>query len=149
MRLVIQRVNHANVTVGVKSVGEIGKGLFVLFGVGVDDGKQDAEILAEKLLKLRVMPDGNNRMNLSVTDTNSSILVVSQFTLFADTTGGNRPSFVKAKTPAEAKKLYHYFISLLKDKGINVRTGLFGEYMKIAVGLDGPVTIIVDSKSVK
>jgi len=147
MRLVIQRVNKARVTVNKKDVGEIAKGLFVLFGAGVSDTKKEVEVLAEKLIKLRIMADGENRMNLSVVDTKDSILVVSQFTLYADTTGGNRPSFVKAKDPKEAEALYEYFIKLLRDKKINVQTGSFGEYMKINCELDGPVTIIIGTKN--
>ena len=149
MKIVIQRVNRASVIVNEKTVGEIGKGLFVLFGAGVSDTKREAEVLAEKLIKLRVMADPQGKMNLSVADTNSSILVVSQFTLFADTSGGNRPSFIKAKEPNEAEALYEYLIKLLKNKGINVQTGVFGEYMKINCILDGPVTIILDSEGVE
>lgn len=146
MRLVVQRVTSAEVGVSDKLVGKIDGGLFVLFGVGEDDEKEDAQFLAEKLSKLRVMSDENDKMNLSVIDTNSSILVVSQFTLYADTKDGNRPSFVKAKAPEEANKLYEYFVELLRKKGIKVETGSFGEYMKINVKLDGPVTILLDSK---
>ncbi len=146
MKLVIQRVNSARVTVDSKVVGEIGKGLFVLFGSGMNDTKKEAEVLAEKLIKLRIMSDDQGKMNLSVVDINASILVVSQFTLYADTTGGNRPSFVKAKEPKEAEALYEYFIKLLKDKGVNVQTGSFGEYMKINCELDGPVTIVLETE---
>lgn len=145
MKLVIQRVNSAEVRVKEKVTGKIGNGLFVLFGAGINDTKQEAEVLAEKLIKLRIMADGENRMNLSVADTKDSILVVSQFTLYADTTGGNRPSFVKAKDPKEAETLYEYFIKLLRDKKINVQTGSFGEYMKINCELDGPVTITLET----
>ncbi len=149
MRLLIQRVNSAKVTVEGKAVGQIGKGLFVLLGVGINDTKKDAEVLSEKLSKLRIMSDENDKMNLSVVDTDTSVLVISQFTLYADTSAGNRPSFIKAGKPEEAVKLYEYFISLLKNKGINVQSGSFGEYMKISAVLDGPVTIIIDSKSVE
>lgn len=149
MRLVIQRVNSGKVTVDGKTVGEIGKGLLILLGVGQNDDRKDADSLANKLSKLRVMADASGKMNLSVVDTKASILVVSQFTLYADTVGGNRPSFIKAKEPSEAKTLYEYFIQLLKNGGINVQTGSFGEYMKISAMLDGPVTIVIDSKDVK
>lgn len=149
MRLVIQRVSSASVTVSGKNVGEINNGLFVLFGAGVNDCDEDAEVLAEKLSKLRIMADKNGKMNLSVLDTGASVLVVSQFTLYADTKGGNRPSFIKAKDPDEAEKLYRLFVNILLSKGIYVQTGQFGEYMKINSYLDGPVTIIIDSKDVK
>lgn len=149
MRIVVQRVALGKVTADGKMVGEIRKGLFVLLGVGQNDSKKDAEVMAEKLSKLRIIADADDKMNLSVVDTKTSILVVSQFTLYADTQGGNRPSFIKAKEPGEAKKLYEYFVSLLKNFGINVRMGSFGKYMKIQVVLDGPVTIIIDSKDLK
>ena len=149
MRLVVQRVNFAEVSVDESSVGRIGKGLFVLFGAGTDDDESDAKFLADKLTKLRVMSDESGKMNLSVADTGSEILVVSQFTLYADTKDGNRPSFIKAKDPVEAKRLYEYFVGLLKEKGIPVATGSFGKYMKISPQLDGPVTIILDSKDKK
>jgi len=149
MRLVIQRVNSGKVIVENRTVGEIGKGLLILLGVGQNDSKKDADSLADKLSKLRIMADGGGKMNLSVTDTKTSILVVSQFTLYADTQGGNRPSFIKAKDPGEAKILYEYFIELIIRRGINVQTGSFGEYMKILADLDGPVTIVIDSKDVK
>lgn len=149
MRLVIQRVNSASVLTSGKIVGKIDKGLFVLFGVGQGDSKKDAELLAEKISKLRIMADENNKMNLSVIDTRSSILVVSQFTLHADTSGGNRPSFINAGDPDKAVILYKHFINLLREKDIDVQTGSFGEYMKISAELDGPVTIILDTEDVK
>ena len=149
MRLVIQRVSSAKVTVQINLIGEIGKGLFALFGVGADDDESDAKYLAEKLVKLRVMSDESGKMNLSIADTKSPILVVSQFTLYADTRDGNRPSFIKAKEPVEAERLYEYFIQLLKADGVTVSTGSFGSYMKISTDLDGPVTIIIDSRDKK
>jgi D-tyrosyl-tRNA(Tyr) deacylase len=148
MRLLIQRVNSGKVTVGSKVVGEIGMGLLVLLGIGENDNKTDAEELAEKLTKLRIISDKDGKMNLSIADTKLSLLIVSQFTLYADTHGGNRPSFIKAKEPGEARILYEYFINLLKNFGVNVQTGSFGEYMKISAELDGPVTIIIDSKEI-
>ncbi|KKR11018.1 MAG: D-tyrosyl-tRNA(Tyr) deacylase [Candidatus Woesebacteria bacterium GW2011_GWA1_39_21] len=149
MRLIIQRVNRAEVSVSGKVSGKIGKGLFVLFGVGESDFEADAKVLAEKVSKLRIMSDDNDKMNLSVSDTNSSILVVSQFTLYADTKDGNRPSFIKAKNPQEARTLYELFLELLEQKGIDVQKGVFGEYMKISLELDGPVTILLDSSDYK
>jgi D-aminoacyl-tRNA deacylase len=144
MRLVVQRVKKAQVK-KVQSgelVGMVGLGLFVLLGVKKGDTKADAEILAGKLLKLRVMSDENNKMNLSVVDIKGEILVVSQFTLYADTSGGNRPSFVGAESPSTAREIYDYFIEKLKTSGLKIETGSFGDYMEIEAVLDGPVTII-------
>lgn len=149
MRLVIQRVSSGKVDTDGKTVGTIGAGLAVLLGVGQEDTEKDVQVLADKLSKLRIMSDKNGKMNLSVTDTKTSILVVSQFTLYADTQGGNRPSFINAGNPDKARVLYNYFIEKLKDKGINVQSGSFGEYMEIPLCLDGPVTIILSSEDIK
>ena len=147
MRLVVQRVNSAKVVVAEtgKVVGEIGKGLFVLLGVKDGDSEREAEVLAEKLVKLRVMADDAGKMNLSVKDVAASVLVVSQFTLYADTSKGNRPSFIKVAKPGHAEKLYKHFVDKLKEKGVEVETGSFGDYMQISTELDGPVTIIIES----
>lgn len=144
MRLVVQRVEKAKV-VKVDDgsvVGEIGKGLFVLVGIKKGDGEEEAEYLAEKLSKLRVMSDKEGKMNLSINDVGAKLLVVSQFTLHADTKDGNRPSFINAEEQGRAKELYEFFVKLLRGKGIIVETGSFGDYMKIETILDGPVTII-------
>jgi D-tyrosyl-tRNA(Tyr) deacylase len=143
MRLVVQRVSRASVSVEGQEVGKIGRGLFVLVGVKKGDTLKDAEILAEKLSKLRVMADNEGKMNLSVADTGSSVLVVSQFTLYADTTRGNRPSFITAADPKLAEKIYKHFVNKLKEKGSKVETGIFGAYMEIKTSLDGPVTILL------
>jgi D-tyrosyl-tRNA(Tyr) deacylase len=145
MRLVVQRVNKASVSVDKKIVGKIGKGLFVLIGVKDGDRLEDAEKLAEKVSKLRIMSDENDKMNLSVKDVKASVLAVSQFTLHADTSKGNRPSFIKAAEPKVADRVYKQFVAKLKDLGIKVETGEFGAYMKIDAELDGPVTIILES----
>lgn len=146
MKLVIQRVNKARVEVGGKMLSEIGKGLFVLVGVYMHDTREQADILAEKLVKLRVMPDKDDKMNLTVGDIKASILVVPQFTLYADTKGANRPSFSNAARPEIAQPIYEHFIEQTKKyKGINVQTGQFGEHMDIYTELDGPVTIIMES----
>ena len=145
MKLIIQRANKALVTVSNEVVGEIEKGLFVLLGVKNDDSEKDAEILANKLIKLRIMSDQEGKMNLSVDNAKGSILVVSQFTLYANTKKGNRPSFIEAGDPKKAERLYNYFIKLLRDKGTKVQTGKFGAYMDIDVKLDGPVTIQLES----
>ncbi len=147
MRLVVQRVNKSSVGVvhSKKVVGKIEKGLFVLVGIKKGDTKKDAEALANKLVKLRVMADENEKMNLSVRDNNLEILAVSQFTLYADTTGGNRPSFIQAALPDEAKVVYEHFVESIRKLGVKVETGSFGDYMKIDTQLDGPVTIILES----
>jgi D-tyrosyl-tRNA(Tyr) deacylase len=144
MKLVVQRVEKAKV-VRVDDgsvVGEIGKGLFVLVGFKKGDTEKDIELLAVKLSKLRIMSDEKGKMNLSVSDVDGKILVVSQFTLYADTSGGNRPSFINAEEPKRAKELYEFFTAKLKEIGLDIQTGSFGDYMKIETILDGPVTII-------
>lgn len=147
MRLVVQRVSGCSVSVreggSKKVVGKIGKGLFILVGVGQEDSGEDAQILAEKVSKLRIMSDENDKMNLSLKDVNAQVLAVSQFTLYADTTAGNRPSFIKAADPDKAKKVYQHFVDELSDYGIKVETGKFGAYMDIEAQLDGPVTIVI------
>jgi D-tyrosyl-tRNA(Tyr) deacylase len=147
MKLVVQRVKEAKVVTkdDGKTVGKINKGLFVLVGVGKEDLEKNAFDLALKLSKLRIMQDNDGKMNLSVKDANSSILVVSQFTLFADAKGGNRPSFINAEEPSKAKNIYDKFIYFLKDFGCKVEKGVFGAYMAIDVKLDGPVTIILEN----
>ena len=145
MRLVVQRVKTASVKVKKNVVGKIDVGLFVLVGVGKDDSEKDAQILAEKLVKLRIMADSQEKMNLSVKDVGGKVLAVSQFTLYADVSGGNRPSFINAEDPVKAKALYEYFIEELQKKGVKIETGSFGEYMGIEALLDGPVTILLES----
>ncbi len=147
MRLVIQRVNKASVKLAHtnKIVGEIEKGLFVLVGVKKGDTTKNAESLANKLVKLRVMADSEEKMNLSVLDAKAKVLAVSQFTLYADTTGGNRPSFITAEEPIKAREIYEHFVNKIRELGVSVETGSFGDYMKITTELDGPVTIILES----
>ncbi len=143
MKLVIQRVKDAEVRLVEtdKVAGQIGEGLLVLVGIKKGDSLKDAEMLAQKLSKLRVMKDDNGKMNL----VSKEFLIVSQFTLYADTSGGNRPSFVGAAQPNDARKLYDHFIVKLEEKGLRVETGSFGDYMEIDAKLDGPVTIIFES----
>lgn len=148
MRIVIQRVTSAGVLVSGEIVGKISKGLFVLLGVGGSDTKDDAEKLSRKLLNLRVMADKLGKMNLGLKEVNGEILLVSQFTLLADTKKGNRPSFVKAADPQKAEELYEYFIEKIKKSGVKIETGKFGAYMEIKSVLDGPVTIFIDSKGI-
>lgn len=145
MKLVIQRVTSAHVSVKKETVGKIENGLFILVGIKKGDSQKKVIELVEKLVKLRVMSDENSKMNLSILDTQKDILAVSQFTLYADTTGGNRPSFIEAEEPIKARELYNLFVDSLKNKGIKVQTGSFGEYMDIAVQLDGPVTILLEN----
>lgn len=146
MKLVVQRVKKAKVTKveDGRVVGEIGKGLFVLVGFKKGDSEKEVETIADKLSKLRIMSDKEDKMNLSAMDVGGKMLIVSQFTLYADTKGGNRPSFVNAEDPMKAKKLYELFIGKLKEKGNEVETGSFGDYMEIEAVLDGPVTIIYE-----
>jgi D-tyrosyl-tRNA(Tyr) deacylase len=147
MRLVIQRVKNAKVAVKEtgKIVGKISEGLFALLGISKEDTVDDVEKLVEKLSKLRILSDKEDKMNLSLEDTKCQVLVVSQFTLYADTSKGNRPSFIKAAHPKLAKKLYEDFVDALVKKDIKTETGEFGAYMLIDCELDGPVTIVIES----
>ena len=141
MKIIIQRVTSASVQASGKTVGQIKQGLFVLVGFKKGDGRSQVDTLANKLIKLRIMSDENERMNKSVLDGDYELLVVSQFTLYANTKDGNRPSFIDAQEPDKAKELYIYFVEKLKSQGAEVQTGSFGDYMKIDSILDGPVTI--------
>ena len=146
MKAVVQRVSFAEVKVDGVSVGKIADGLFVLLGCCVEDTKSEAELLARKLCNLRIFCDENDKMNLSVLDTNGEVLVVSNFTLCADTKKGNRPSFINAARPETAEPLYEYFTQCVKDNGVKtVQNGQFGADMKIDAHLDGPVTILLDT----
>lgn len=144
MKLVIQRVSNAEVKVDNKAVGKISVGFLVLFGAGLEDTKEQADFLAEKLCNLRVFKDENDKMNLSIKDINGELLVVSQFTLYADCKKGNRPSFVNAAPPKEANELYEYFVKKCKKLVKNVEKGIFGAHMKVSLLNDGPVTIILE-----
>ena len=141
MRAVVQRVSRARVTPG----GEIGPGLCVLLGVAGGDGEEQAARLAGKIARLRVFPDDAGRFDRSVVDVSGAALVVSQFTLIADTTKGNRPSFAGAAPPDEAQPLYERFCSELRDLGVPVETGVFGAKMEVELVNDGPVTIVLDA----
>ncbi len=144
MKLVIQRVSEAKVEVDNKIVGQIGQGFLVLFGAGEGDTKEQADFLAEKLCNLRVFTDENDKMNLSIKDIDGELLVVSQFTLYADCKKGNRPSFVNAAKPDKANELYEYFMDKCKGLVKNVEKGIFGADMKVSLLNDGPVTIILE-----
>jgi len=147
MKLIVQRVKSAKVTKeeDKKIIGEIKSGLFILLGIKKGDQEKQVDELVNKIAKLRVMPDESGKMNLSVVDTKSEILLVSQFTLYANTNDGNRPSFIDAEEPTKAKELYEYMINKLKESGLNIQTGSFGDYMKIEATLDGPVTIVLEN----
>ncbi len=146
MIAVIQRVKHASVIADGVPAGKCAKGLFVLCGVVDGDTEKDAEILAAKVAKLRIFTDANDKMNLSVTDICGSVLVVSNFTLGADVSHGNRPSFTGAAAPAVAEPLYERFCEEIAAAGIPVGRGVFGADMQIDLAADGPVTILMDSK---
>lgn len=144
MKLVIQRVSNAKVEVEGRITGEIGQGFLVLLGVTHEDTKQNADFLVQKLVNLRVFTDENYKMNLSIKDIKGELLIVSQFTLYANCQKGNRPSFVEAAKPEQAEELYNYFVEKCKQEGINVQTGEFGAHMQVSLLNNGPVTIILE-----
>lgn len=145
MRCVIQRVTEASVTIDGEMVGRCGKGFLVLIGVHVDDTEKDLKYMADKVPKLRVFEDDAGKMNLSLKDIGGEILAVSQFTLYGDARGGNRPSFITAARPEKANPMYEQLVQAWRDQGIHVETGRFGADMKVALVNDGPVTIMMDS----
>ncbi len=147
MKTVLQRVSQAAVSVEGKLISEIGKGLVVLVGVEQGDSEKDATYLAEKILHLRIFEDEAGKMNLSLLDVHGSLLVVSQFTLLGDCRKGRRPSFTKAAEPELARYLYEFFIEELKRGGLPVATGIFQAHMTVQIFNDGPVTLILDSRS--
>ncbi len=149
MKALLQRVKKSQVTVEGKIISRIDQGYNILLGVAEEDSEKDADILAEKIVHLRVMSDDEKKMNRSILDIKGSILVVSQFTLMADLTSGRRPSFIKAAGAEKAKALYEYFVGKLKNLGItDVQTGIFGAYMDVEIVNDGPVTIMLDTTDI-
>jgi D-aminoacyl-tRNA deacylase len=146
MRVVVQRVMEASVHVGEERVAAIGRGVLVLIGVEREDTDRDADLLAAKVAKLRVFPDDAKPMNVDVRAAGGAALVVSQFTLAADVTGGNRPSFVGAAVPAEGERLYLRFAEALRAEGLAVTTGRFAAHMRVALVNDGPVTFVLTTR---
>lgn len=144
MRIVLQRVSSASVTVDGKICGEIGVGYLVLLGVGQGDTEEDCRRLADKIINLRIFSDENDKINLSLSDVGGGLLVVSQFTLYADCRKGNRPNFIQAGKPDEAERLYNYFADYCRSKGKHVETGIFGADMKVQLVNDGPFTVILE-----
>ncbi len=146
MKFVIQRVAHASVTVEQQVIGKIGKGFLVLIGVSQEDNQEIADKLIKKLLGLRIFEDSQGKTNLSLQDVSGELLLVSQFTLYADCKKGNRPSFTNAGAPDMANELYEYIISKCKEQIPVVETGSFGADMKVELLNDGPFTVILDSR---
>ena len=146
MRVVLQRVSHASVTVEEKVIGKIQRGFLLLVGVTHDDTMEDMEYLVRKIVQMRIFEDEDEKMNLSIQDIQGEILVVSQFTLYGDIRKGRRPSFVNSAKPDKANELYEEYVKYLQKENIPVSTGQFGADMKVELINDGPVTILVDSK---
>jgi D-aminoacyl-tRNA deacylase len=146
MRAVVQRVSRCKVTVDGRVAGEIGRGLLVLLGVAKGDTDAAADYLMQKILGLRIFEDADEKMNLSVQETQGEILVVSQFTLYGDVRKGKRPSFDAAARPEEAKRLYDYFVGKVRESGLRCETGQFQAMMDVELVNAGPVTILVDSE---
>ncbi len=144
MKIVLQRVKRASVTIDNEVVGKIGKGIVLLVGVHKDDDTQKAEFLASKCIDLRIFSDSEDKMNLSLKDTGGGILVISQFTLFGDCSRGRRPSFIDAAPPEKGRELYNYFVELLRKQIAVVQTGIFGAMMEVEIVNEGPVTLVLE-----
>ena len=145
MRAVVQRVNYATLKVDGKEVSKINKGFMILLGVGINDTEKEAKYIADKIVKLRVFEDENGKMNLSASQVNGEFLLVSNFTLYGNTKGTNRPDFINSARPEKAEPLYEMVASIL-NQSIPTKTGVFGADMKIDMQADGPVTIIIDTE---
>lgn len=146
MKVVVQRCKRAEVTANNQTIGRIEQGLMLLVGITHEDTEQDAKYLADKVAGLRIFEDETGKMNLSVMETGGSILSVSQFTLYGDCRKGKRPNFMSAARPEQAEPLYHQFNKLLREQGLQVETGAFGEMMDVSLTNWGPVTLVIDSK---
>jgi D-aminoacyl-tRNA deacylase len=147
VRAVVQRVSRARVSVGGKKIAEIGPGFVVLLGIAREDSEDDAAFIANRIVGLRVFADDRGKMNLALAAVGGEMLVVSQFTLLADTESGRRPSFTAAAAPEQARALYEHFLSLVRTTGVKVEQGEFGAMMELSLTNDGPVTIILDSRN--
>jgi D-aminoacyl-tRNA deacylase len=147
MRALVQRVSEASVAVQGSVTGHIGNGLLVLLGIRFDDTRKRAELLARKVVQLRIFPDDERKMNRSLLDISGEMLVVSQFTLYGATDKGNRPSYSQAARPEIAEPLYEYFVKACRDRGVSVGTGIFQAHMQIRLINDGPVTLMCYSES--
>ena len=147
MRAVVQRVTNADVKIDGRVNGKIDNGLLVLLGVGNGDTEEDMKYIADKIVKLRIFSDENDKMNLSLEDVGGSMLVISQFTLYGDCSHGRRPYFGNAMEPVSANEMYEKFVAYIRKQGIHIETGEFGADMKVSLTNDGPVTIILESKN--
>ena len=147
MRAVVQRVTNADVKIDGRVNGKIDDGLLVLLGVGNGDTEEDMKYIADKIIKLRIFSDENDKMNLSLEDVGGSMLVISQFTLYGDCSHGRRPYFGNAMEPVSANEMYEKFVAYIRELGIHTETGEFGADMKVSLTNDGPVTIILESKN--
>lgn len=146
MRAVVQRVTYADVKIDGVVNGKIDKGFMVLLGVGQEDTEEDMKYIADKIIRLRVFSDENDKMNLSLEDVGGEMLVISQFTLYGDCSHGRRPYFGDAMNPTDANKMYEKFVAYVRERGIHTETGQFGADMQVTLTNDGPVTIMLDSK---
>lgn len=147
MRAVVQRATNADVKIDGRVNGKIDDGLLVLLGVGNGDTEEDMKYIADKIIKLRIFSDENDKMNLSLEDVGGSMLVISQFTLYGDCSHGRRPYFGNAMEPVSANEMYEKFVAYIREQGIHTETGEFGADMKVSLTNDGPVTIILESKN--
>lgn len=147
MRAVVQIVTNADVKIDGRVNGKIDDGLLVLLGVGNGDTEEDMKYIADKIIKLRIFSDENDKMNLSLEDVGGSMLVISQFTLYGDCSHGRRPYFGNAMEPVSANEMYEKFVAYIREQGIHTETGEFGADMKVSLTNDGPVTIILESKN--
>jgi len=146
VKALLQRVSRASVSVAGEEVGRIARGLVVFLGVAEGDSEKDAQYLIQKIVNLRIFADEAEKFNLSALDVGGELLLVSQFTLMADTRKGRRPSFIEAAPPEQAEQLFDYFVGLARESGLKIATGRFQQYMQVEIHNDGPVTIMLDSR---
>jgi D-tyrosyl-tRNA(Tyr) deacylase len=146
VKALLQRVSEASVSISGEEVGKIGRGLVVFLGVADGDTERDAQYLIQKIINLRIFADADEKFNLSALDINGELLLVSQFTLLADTRKGRRPSFIEAAPPERAEELFEYFVEQARGSGLKVATGRFQQYMQVEIHNDGPVTVMLDSR---